>query len=371
MSALPVHRAYAQTKQAAGSDVKGASEKSSQQLAEPGGQEPNARESPRSTATTPWGIVLAHPWWSALLAFMAVALAVGMGFLLWSASRSPTDPFIMRLGPSFFFWLGMAYTGLLLLMAAAYDIWCASLKGNTPVLLGGLLPIAVPWFGALGAVTISLEGVFMRNSEWDKKYNYWHIARPVFGAVLGIVAFFLFVLIITASGTPPKFLNPDEATGAKDFIVYYVVAFLVGYREETFRDLIKRATDLILRPGAQPPLGPAVTLKGAGVTSLQIGFLATAVGAPPPHVTVQVQNTGNAPLIAPAVVVTATAPAAAATFATANDHVTGGGDLAPGQVKTVDVTFTPQAAGDFVGTLTVTGTNLAAPKTLAITGMGH
>jgi hypothetical protein len=219
MSAVPVHRADAQTKQAASSDVQRPSEKSSQQPAEPVGQAPNARESPRQTATTLWETVSAHPWWAAFLAIMAVVLVIGVGVLLCYASRSPTDPFILRLGPSFFFWLGMAYTGLLLLMAAAYNIWFASPNGYTPVLLGGILPIAVPWFGALGAVAISLEGVFLWNSQWDKKYNYWHIGRPLFGAVLGIVAFFLFVLIVTASGTPPKFLDTGEATSAKDFII--------------------------------------------------------------------------------------------------------------------------------------------------------
>jgi Abnormal spindle-like microcephaly-assoc'd, ASPM-SPD-2-Hydin len=234
------------------------------------------------------------------------------------------------------------------------------------VFLGGILPIAVPWFGALGAVTISLEGVFLWNSQWDKKYNYWHIGRPVVGAVLGIVAFFLFVLIVTASGTPPKFLT-GEATGAKDFIIYYMVAFLVGYREETFRDLIKRATDVILQPGTQPPSGPAVTFKIAGVTSSHISFPRTTVGTTS-RVAVEVQNVGSAPLIAPAVAVAATAPAPVATFGTANDRVTGGGDLAPGQVRTVDVTFTPQAAGNLAGTLTVSATSLTAPKAIGVSG---
>jgi hypothetical protein len=34
------------------------------------------------------------------------------------------------------------------------------------------LPIAVPWFGAIGAVTISLEGVFKwSESRWNPEYN--------------------------------------------------------------------------------------------------------------------------------------------------------------------------------------------------------
>ncbi len=188
----------------------------------------------------------------------------------------------------------------------------------------------------------------------------------MFGAVLGIVAFFLFVLIVTAAATPPKFLN-GEATAAKDFIIYYVVAFLVGYREETFRDLIKRATDLIMQPATKPPPAPAVAIKEGGVPSSQISFPSTAVGTSA-RKTVEVHNVGNAPLIAPAVAVTATAPAPVTTFSTANDRVTGGGDLAPGQFRTVDVTFTPEAPGNLAGTLTVTATNLTAPKAIGVSG---
>jgi hypothetical protein len=325
-------------------------------------------------ATTAWEIVSANAWSAAFLAILAVALVIGVGFLLRYASRPPADAIILGLGPSFFFWLDMAYISLLLLMAAAYSILLQSpTNAYTPFLLGGILPIAVPWFGALGAVTISFEGVFMWNSQWDKSYNYWHIGRPIFGVVLGIVAFFLFVSIVTASGTPPKFLDTGGATGAtaKDFILYYMVAFLVGYREETFRDLIKRATDLILQPGPKPPPAPAVTFKVAGGTASEIVPPNVAHGATS-HITVQVQNTGSAPLTAPAVAVSATAQAPAATFGTANDRVTGGGDLAPGQIKTVDVTFTPQAAGagNILGTLTVTATNLSAPKTIRISGTG-
>jgi len=186
---------------------------------------------------------------------------IGAAVLLYRAVQAGADPLILRLGPSFFFWLGMVYTALLLLMAVAYNLCFTDPK---PMVLGGILPIAVPWFGALGAVTISLEGVFVWNSQWDRKYNYWHIGRPLFGAVLGIVAFFIFVVAVAASGTPPKFLDGDMAsTAAKDAIVYYIVAFLVGYREETFRELIKRATDLILKPAPAPSV-PAVTFRVGG-----------------------------------------------------------------------------------------------------------
>src|SRR5262245_18942011 len=169
-----------------------------------------------------WGVVIAG------------IIIVGGGVLLYRAGRAGADTRILRLTPSFFFWLGMVYTGLLLLMSAVYILL---FPDPPPRLLGGILPIGVPWFGALGAVTISLEGVFRYNNQWDRTYNYWHVGRPLFGAVLGIVAFFLFVVIGSAAGIAPKFLDgsvPIEKIPLKDFVIYYVLAFLVGYREETF-----------------------------------------------------------------------------------------------------------------------------------------
>jgi hypothetical protein len=60
----------------------------------------------------------------------------------------------------------------------------------------------------------------------------------------------------------------------------------------------------------------------------------------------------------------------AATFGIDNDKVTGGGDMAPGQVKTVEVTFTPAVAGTMEGTLIVTATNLTVPKAMRLSGTG-
>jgi hypothetical protein len=302
-----------------------------------------------------------------LLVLLAALVVIGGAVLLYQAGRAGADPRIMRLGPSFFFWLGMGYTALLLLMATAYNLRST---GPRPMMLGGILPIAVPWFGALGAVTISLEGVFVWNSQWDRKFNYWHIGRPLFGAVLGIVAFFIFVVTVAASGTPPKFLDGDAAsTSAKDFIVYYIVAFLVGYREETFRELIKRATDLILKPGSPTPSAPAVTFKVGGVEASEIRCPDVASPANS-HVLVAVQNSGSVALVAPALAVTPVAPTPANTFGMASDNVTGGGDLAPGQVKTVEVTFAPAAAQRYSGALTLTATNLTSPKTIPLVGRG-
>ncbi len=340
------------------------------QVAAPGSQAGGA-----PMAQSLWDSVKASPRPVVLGAVIAGLAIIGACVLLYRAVRAGPNPLILRLTPSFFFWLSMTYTALLLLVAAVY-ILCRP-ESSPPKLLAGMLPVAVPWFGALGAVTISLEGVFLHNNQWDSKYNYWHIGRPLFGGVLGIVAFFLFVVIGATAGTAPKFLQGGKEAlevPFKDFIIYYVLAFLVGYREETFRELIKRATDLILKPGTPAAATPAVSFRVAGAAQQQIqcpAISAAQAAQNPSHITVEVQNAGSAPLIGPSVTIAPVPPTPATVFAVANDHVTGGPDLAPGQTRQVDITFTPPAAGnadDFVGTLTVTATNLTAPKTIRATG---
>lgn len=299
-----------------------------------------------------------------LYGMVAVAFIIVLGgsSFFW---KDPQEQTTARV----FFYLGLIYTAVLLTSAAFYE---SKVPWNCkPYLLNGILPIAVPWFGALGAVTISLEGVFMWNQQWEPRFNYWHIGRPLFGAVLGTVAFFIFVVIVSAAGPGPSFLGNTAATPPsgtmKEYITFYVVAFLVGYREETFRDLIKRATDLILKPGTTTPPAPNVAFKINGVVQTQIAF---GVGGPLTEI-LQVENIGTTALLAPiTVTLTPAANTPANVFATANDHVSGGVDLAPQQMRTVDITFTPPAGapGPFNATLSVTGKNLTTPKTIAVRG---
>jgi hypothetical protein len=287
--------------------------------------------------------------------------------LLISAGRPSAKSYITTLKPSFFFWLGISYL-LLLLVIAAFYIGIMPPK-HAPLFLGDVLPIAVPWFGAVGAVLISLEGIFAYGQrDWDPKFNYWHIGRPLFGAVLGIVAFFTYVLIVISSGSVPAFLEGKEPSAApKDYIIYYIVAFLVGYREETFRELVRRVTDLILKPGSASPDAPAVTFKEAGVVIAYWDFKSVT---PPGSktITIDIENTGKETLKSPSISLD---KSTAAEFTTANDKLTGGTELKPGEVKSVDIKFTPTTAGaPYSGVLTVIGSNLATPAKLAMSGRG-
>jgi hypothetical protein len=86
-----------------------------------------------------------------------------------------------------FFILDLVYIAILVvLLIGRHAHWLEINKIPDPI--GGLVPIAIPWFGALGAVTLSLYGVFSWNSQWDTKWNYWHAARPFVGAIFAVVS---------------------------------------------------------------------------------------------------------------------------------------------------------------------------------------
>jgi len=143
----------------------------------------------------------------------------------------------------------------------------------------GSLPVGVVWFGALGAVLISLTGIVEHAGDWNPEFNLWHLSRPLVGAALAVVAVLILQAGVLATGTKPS--APAEVP---QNLLYYLVAFLVGYREETFRDLIKRLVDLILAPAATPAKPTITSLSpvngpiagGGTVKILGSGFVGTS-----------------------------------------------------------------------------------------------
>jgi hypothetical protein len=148
-----------------------------------------------------------------------------------------------------YFLLSAVYLVILLGGGFVY-VWSEQLQRAIPSQLGPI-PIGVAWWGAVGAVTISLYGVFFHSAHWDPSFDYWHISRPLLGSVLAMVAYMIFVVVVDATGAQAK---------TSGNLVYYLIAFLVGYREATFQMLIQRATDVLFtstdkptKPGGSPP----------------------------------------------------------------------------------------------------------------------
>jgi len=139
------------------------------------------------------------------------------------------------------FWLEVLY--LLGLGAIAWLYFTDRL--NLPGSIGSQPTAGILWFGALGAVLLSLSGVFDHPHDFDPAYRLWHIARPFIGAAVGLVA----VLIVQA-GILTLGQNPTPDKNASKFVLYYVIAFIVGYSEDTFRALIKRLAEVIIAPGS-------------------------------------------------------------------------------------------------------------------------
>lgn len=143
----------------------------------------------------------------------------------------------------------------------------------------GSIPVGVVWFGALGAVLISLTGIVEHADDWDPRFELWHLSRPLIGASLAVVGVLIVQAGVLATGTNPA----NSVSGAPRNLLYYLVGFLVGYREETFRDLIRRLVDLIFTP-APIPAKPTITsldpdntpiAGGASVKILGSGFQGT------------------------------------------------------------------------------------------------
>lgn len=306
----------------------------------------------------------------AILVVIVALLLVRSGRSARTSQNPDQTPFIARLNASFFFWLGMGYLVVLLAIGAYYALNPQLQCGGAPCLIGGVLPIAVPWFGALGAVTISLAGVFFySHANWDRRFNYWHIGRPFFGAVLGIVAFFIFVLIVTSAGTDIPFLrnDPPAPVEKQSLIIYYVLAFLVGYREETFRELIQRATDLILSRGDKAVLSPQIAFRQGGATLPVLDFGSVAVGVLKPLV-VDLENTGKAALTGAEVKIDGPAGTPFTVSAGLGAGVT---DIKPGARVQVTIGFTPTAPGPAAAKLVVSGSNLTTAASLEVKGSGQ
>jgi hypothetical protein len=68
----------------------------------------------------------------------------------------------------------------------------------------GTVPIAVPWWGAVGAVLLSLSAVFQHRRDWLPSLAPWYWARPVFGVFMASFGVLVFQAGVLAVGKDLK-----------------------------------------------------------------------------------------------------------------------------------------------------------------------
>lgn len=262
-------------------------------------------------------------------------------------------------GPGGFFALDVLYTlvlATLLVGRSAHWLWVDHI--HDPI--GGVIPIGVPWFGALGGLTISIYGVVDNNHRWQTRWTLWHAIRPLVGAILGTVGYLIFIGLIQATGTSPT-LGTASHSPSTSSVLYLVIAFVIGFREQTFRSLIQRVVDLLLSPG-DTSKAPSVSITPSPVDfgEIAIGQHADAI--------VTVTNSGSAPLIIKPGQDTPPGVALQGAGFAIESNALDGATINPLASGTLAVRFVPAHPGTHPGTIALTSN--AGTFVVPIVGIG-
>ncbi|MFC0682798.1 hypothetical protein ACFFGH_33620 [Lysobacter korlensis] len=222
-----------------------------------------------------------------------------------------------------------------------------------PLAIAGVLPIVVPWGGALGGVTKAIVGLssYWRNfgpagpSTQSKRFNAWYLVRLPIGAIYGSVAALIVVLFLETVD-PASDANID--TSARGSATLFVVAFVVGYKQDVFAQLISRVTDVLLGPGNTSAEGTGDTTVGLSFDPARVKFGAVAIGGDPGEAEIALVNGSSQELT-----LAATSLATAPPFEVVGPAPTG--QLAPlGGRASVRIRFMPTEAKSYDGELTAT-----------------
>lgn len=116
---------------------------------------------------------------------------------------------------------------------------------------GGVLPLIVPWAGALGGVAISLVGTAKHSRDWDNAWNVWHAIRPFSGAVAGTVSFFIVVVVLRTAGGLTEAATELPLT-VTSIGLFFVIAFVTGFRDSVFLNLIADVAKVVFSSGSTP-----------------------------------------------------------------------------------------------------------------------
>lgn len=155
--------------------------------------------------------------------------------------KTPTSDRPEKAGdmPRIIFFLTLTYLLLLIALFITYVTWSA-FRLRVPTSLGPL-PVGAVWFAAAGAVVSSLWGIFRYNHSWKRSFDYHYYIRPLFGAVTGSIGALIYLVLLNLGSKAKVVVDRDT---------FYVVAFVFGYADYAFLQLVRNVTDVIIKPGA-------------------------------------------------------------------------------------------------------------------------
>jgi hypothetical protein len=172
--------------------------------------------------------------------------------------------------PKFFAGVAVAWIVVLLILVVLW--WKdALILGDMKDPVGGILPLIVPWAGALGGAAISLVGTAKHSRDWDDSWNIWHAIRPVSGAVAGTVSFFIVVMVLRTAGgidESARLTSKPSSLG-----LFFVIAFVTGFRDSIFLNLIAEVAKVLFSSGKE-----AAERVSYAIDASEVDFGTVAVG---------------------------------------------------------------------------------------------
>jgi hypothetical protein len=171
------------------------------------------------------------------------------------------------------------------------------------------------------------------------------------GAALGTVAALIAVLFL---GTIAKNSDGSVNISPVGAATLMVVAFIVGYKQETFRQLLSRATDVILGPGTPTPASDSFTLD-----AMKVDFGQTAVNGESRR-NLGVANRGRRLLVVGSNQVSVAGDGFAVTQLP--------GNIPAGDVANIEIAFRPIKQATYSGSAAVTVDG--ATRTVQLNGTG-
>lgn len=150
----------------------------------------------------------------------------------------------------------LEFVALIALWVAWQWEWPGFDHKHLPPLLYGVLPLAVPYFGALGGLGNAMWSVVRHWNKYDspaettrnkekRTWAAWTVMQAFIGAIFGTAGALIVVLVTqtVALGTDAE---PVTQTGMG---LLAVVAFVVGFRQGAFQNLVSHVVGAILEPG--------------------------------------------------------------------------------------------------------------------------